>query len=171
MRLIGVILDGYTRRPKKRARVYSDKKIMDRFNLKRFTEAQNEGVYESALKELRKGKKLGHWMWFIFPQIKGLGHSSKSEYYGINNLEEAVAYLSDPVLGSRMIQCVETLLRHTNCSAEEIFSYPDYLKFRSSLTLFEKADKDLGVFTEALEKYFQGHRDEKTLELVQNEET
>lgn len=144
---------------------------MNEFNLNRFVEAQNGGDYNTALNELKNGRKHGHWMWFIFPQIEGLGQSSTSEYYGIQNLEEAAAYLSDPLLGNRLIQCVKTLLLHDSFSAKEIFGYPDYLKFRSSLTLFEKVDEDGGLFTEALEKYFKGHRDEKTLELLQNEKT
>jgi uncharacterized protein (DUF1810 family) len=140
------------------------------FNLSRFIEAQNQGVYESALTELKNGKKVGHWMWFIFPQIKGLGHSSTSVYYGIQNLDEAIAYLSDPVLGKRIIQCTETLLPLCS-SAKAIFGYPDHLKLLSSLTLFEQASGEGGVFTEALEKYYQGQRDQKTLEILQHAKT
>lgn len=138
---------------------------MLKFNLNRFIEAQNGGVYESALKELKNGKKVGHWMWFVFPQIKGLGHSSTSEYYGIQNLDEAIAYLSHPVLGQRMIQCIKVLMP-LSLSARDIFGYPDYLKFRSSLTLFEQAVGGIGVFSDALEKFYLGQRDQKTLEIL-----
>lgn len=143
---------------------------MAEFNLSRFIEAQNQGVYESALKELENGNKVGHWMWFIFPQMKGLGHSSTSAYYGIQNIDEAIAYLSDPVLGQRIIQCTEILLPLSS-SAEEIFGYPDCLKFLSSLTLFEQASGEGGVFTKALEKYYHGQRDQKTLEVLQRAKT
>ena len=142
---------------------------MSNINLTRFIEAQNEAVYETVLDELRQGRKSGHWMWFIFPQMKGLGQTSTSDFYGIQNLDEAVAYLSDPILGERLIECTEVLLNLSNNTAEEIFGYPDYLKFRSSMTLFEKASGDKNVFTLALEKYYRGQRDEKTLELLNNE--
>jgi uncharacterized protein (DUF1810 family) len=144
---------------------------MAEFNLSRFIGAQNHGSYESALRELKNGRKVGHWMWFIFPQIKGLGHSSTSVYYSIQNLDEAIAYLSDPVLGERIIQCTEALLSLPSYSAEEIFGYPDYLKFLSSLTLFEQASGKGSIFTEALEKYYPGQRDQKTLEILQHVES
>lgn len=139
------------------------------FNLSRFSEAQDQGVYESALRELEDGRKVGHWMWFIFPQIQGLGNSSTSAYYGIQNLEEARAYLSDPVLGARLIQSTEVLLSLSGCSAEKVFGYPDYLKFLSSLTLFEQASNESGVFTKALQKYYSGKRDQKTIKILKNE--
>lgn len=142
---------------------------MSGFNLNRFSEAQGQGVYESALRELKNGRKVGHWMWFIFPQVRGLGHSSTSAYYGIHNLDEATAYLSDPVLGARLIQSTEALLSLSGSSAEEVFGYPDYLKFLSSLTLFEQASDEGGVFTRALEKYYNGNRDQRTLEILNNE--
>lgn len=139
------------------------------FNLNRFSEAQDQGVYESALRELRNGRKVGHWMWFIFPQVRGLGHSSTSVYYSIQSLDEAIAYLSNPVLGDRLIQSTEAVLSLPGCSAEEVFGYPDYLKFLSSLTLFEQASGEGGVFTKALEKYYKGKRDKKTLKILKNE--
>ncbi len=141
------------------------------FNLLRFTEAQNQIGYRSVLEELRQGRKNGHWMWFIFPQIKGLGYSATSDYFGIQNLDEAVAYLSDQVLGERLIQCTKVLLSLPNYSAEEIFEYPDYLKLQSSLTLFERASNTGNLFTAALERYYQGKRDKKTLELLQKTTT
>ncbi len=139
---------------------------MANYNLSRFIEAQNKISYQSVLDELRQANKQGHWMWFIFPQIKGLGNSTTSNYYGIENLEEASAYLADPVLGERLVQCTKILLSLSGHSAQEIFGSPDYLKLRSSLTLFEQASDKTRVFTAALEKYYQGKRDEKTLELI-----
>ncbi len=108
-------------------------------------------------------------MWFIFPQIKGLGHSPTSQHFAIQNLEEAAAYLAHPVLSKRLIECTQALLALENISAEEIFGYPDYLKLRSSLTLFEEAAGGNTVFSQAIEKYFQGQRDERTLELLKEQ--
>ncbi|WP_409421546.1 DUF1810 domain-containing protein [Pseudaeromonas sp. ZJS20] len=141
---------------------------MDEFNLSRFIAAQAQGVYASALAELQHGRKVGHWMWFIFPQLKGLGHSATSEYYGISNLDEAVAYLADAVLGARLMQCTETLLLLPGHSAEALLGYPDNLKLLSSLTLFEQAAGQDGTFTAALDKYYQGQRDQKTLALLRH---
>ena len=137
----------------------------NQFNLNRFIEAQ-EHVYQSALGELRQGQKTGHWMWFIFPQIRGLGRSPISQQFAIHNLAEAAAYLAHPVLGKRLIECTQALLALENRSAEDIFGYPDCLKLRSSLTLFEKAAGGNTVFSQAIEKYFQGQRDERTLEIL-----
>ena len=137
----------------------------DQFNLNRFIEA-HEHVYQSVLSELRQGQKTGHWMWFIFPQIRGLGRSPISQQFAIQNLAEAAAYLAHPVLGKRLIECTQALLALENRSAEDIFGYPDCLKLRSSLTLFEKAAGGNNVFSQAIEKYFQGRRDERTLEIL-----
>ena len=133
--------------------------------LDRYIDAQSN-IYDSALAELRLAEKTGHWMWFIFPQIKGLGHSSTSEYYGIQGREEAKEYLSDPVLGKRLIECANALLSVSGTTAEEIFGYPDVLKLRSSMTLFENISDGNSVFSQVLDKYYQGQRDGKTLELL-----
>jgi len=140
------------------------------FDLQRFIDAQS-GAFESALAELRRGRKAGHWMWFIFPQIRGLGASLTSQRYAIQSREEAAAYLADPILGQRLIECTESLLSIEGTTAEEIFGYPDVLKLRSSLTLFEQVSDDEGVFSAALEKYYQGQRDPRTLALLEHHRT
>lgn len=134
-------------------------------NLTRYVDAQM-GIFDSALAELKRGKKTGHWMWFIFPQIKGLGSSATSEYFGIHGREEAEDYLSDPILGKRLIECANTLVSINEVTAEDIFGYPDVLKLRSSMTLFESVSCENNVFSQVLEKYYQGQRDERTLELL-----
>ena len=139
-------------------------------NLLRYTDAQAD-IYDSALAELRRGKKVGHWMWFIFPQIKGLGYSPASEYFGIQSDKEAKEYLSDPILGKRLIECANALLSAGGVTAEEIFGYPDVLKLRSSMTLFESVSSSNSVFTQVLDKYYHGQRDGKTLELLERHET
>lgn len=135
------------------------------FDLQRFIEAQ-AAVYPSALAELKNGRKTGHWMWFVFPQIRGLGASQTSRHFAIQNLQEAAAYLADPLLGPRLIECTEVLLALQGKSAAEVFGYPDDLKLRSSLTLFELVAGRASVFGRALDKYFQGQRDDKTLALA-----
>jgi uncharacterized protein (DUF1810 family) len=109
----------------------------DPYDLNRFLSAQ-EGVYDRALAELKSGQKRTHWMWYIFPQIDGLGRSPTARYYSIKNIEEARQYLNHPVLGKRLLECTEALLAAKGRSLSEIFGYPDDLKFRSSMTLFEK---------------------------------
>lgn len=133
--------------------------------LHRFIDAQAD-IYDSALAELRRGKKEGHWMWFIFPQIQGLGPSAKSDFFGIQSNAEAREYLADPVLGKRLLECANVLLSVDGATAEDIFGYPDVLKLRSSMTLFENVS-DNDAFTKILEKYYQGQRDTKTHELLQ----
>lgn len=140
------------------------------FDLQRFIDAQS-GVFESALAELRRGRKVGHWMWFIFPQMRGLGTSLISQRYAIQSRDEATAYLAHPILGQRLIECTESLLSIEGTTAEEIFGYPDVLKLRSSLTLFEQVSDDEGVFSAALEKYYQGQRDPRTLALLEHNQT
>jgi uncharacterized protein (DUF1810 family) len=132
------------------------------YDLERFVQAQ-AGVYERVLAELAAGSKRGHWMWFIFPQIQGLGMSEISVRFAIDSLEEAKAYLAHPVLGPRLRQCVETMLGVHNKTAEEVFGYPDDMKFRSSMTLFAKASETGSVFEQALERYFDGKMDGATL--------
>jgi uncharacterized protein (DUF1810 family) len=136
----------------------------DPFNLARFTEAQN-GVYEHAIAELRRGQKTSHWMWFVFPQIAGLGQSSTSRYYAISSLAEAQAYLAHPVLGPRLRECASVLLAMSR-SADQIFGGIDALKLRSSMTLFQYADPGEPLFQQVLDQYFDGAADPATLERV-----
>jgi uncharacterized protein (DUF1810 family) len=126
-------------------------------DLDRFVTAQNSGgTYARALAELRAGRKTGHWMWFVFPQIAGLGHSAMAQAYAISDLAEAKAYLAHPVLGPRLRQCAEALDAVEGRSAEEVMGGIDAMKLRSSLTLFARADPAETLFTEVLEKYFAG---------------
>lgn len=135
----------------------------DRFNLERFVEAQ-QGVYEGVLAELRSGRKRSHWMWFIFPQIRGLGRTSTSQLYAISGLDEAVAFLDHPILGRRLRECTALANAIPSSSAREVFGSPDDLKFRSSMTLFAQAAADKAVFFQALEKYFGSAPDPLTLQ-------
>jgi uncharacterized protein (DUF1810 family) len=137
----------------------------DDCHLHRFLEAQDH-VYEAVLDELRAGKKHGHWMWYIFPQIRGLGHSGPALKFAITSLEEAKAYLQHPVLGPRLRECSQLVINVEGHNAEEIFCYPDNLKFRSCMTLFMTATTDNNVFKEALLKYFEGKPDKLTLDLL-----
>jgi uncharacterized protein (DUF1810 family) len=138
----------------------------DPFDLTRFTKAQ-ERVYASVLAELRSGWKRTHWMWFIFPQIDGLGHSSTAKFYAIKNIEEARQYLKHPVLGARLVECSEAVLAVEGRSVAAIFGYPDDMKLKSSMTLFASVAGDPhSVFNSVLDKYFQGERDSRTLQLL-----
>ena len=130
--------------------------------LERFVEAQ-EPVIERAMAELRAGRKTSHWMWFVFPQIRGLGHSPTAQHFAIASRGEAEAYLRHPVLGPRLRQCTQLVNAVEGRSIEEIFGYPDYLKFRSSVTLFAHSTDDNRVFVDALNKYFGGEYDPLTL--------
>ena len=134
-------------------------------SLERFVRAQ-EGVYPRALAELKAGKKQSHWMWFIFPQVAGLGHSAMAQMYAIASLDEARAYLAHPVLGPRLRECCEAVLAVEGKSAHDIFGSPDDLKFRSSLTLFAQAMPDEPLFQDLLMKFFGGKPDLATLELL-----
>ena len=116
--------------------------------------------------ELIAGRKRGHWIWFIFPQMKGLGHSAQSEFYGIGSLEEAAAYARHPLLGPRLLQCTQLVNQAEGRTIHEILGPPDDLKFRSSMTLFARAAEDATVFDEALNKYFYGEADPLTLKLL-----
>ncbi len=136
-------------------------------DLERFVEAQ-QNIYQQVLKELRNGKKTSHWMWFIFPQIEGLGYSSTAKYYSIKNIKEAKEYLAHPVLGSRLLECFNILLNIKNKTADDIFGYPDNLKLKSCITLFHFISPQENVFEKALQKYFFGGQDEKTISIVQN---
>lgn len=134
----------------------------DPYDLQRFLTAQ-QVVYEVARTELRAGRKQTHWMWFIFPQIKGLGHSPMAIRYAISSLEEARAYLAHPVLGPRLRECSQIVADLDDTSVDIIFGHPDDLKFRSSMTLFSHATSDNKVFVDCLRKYFGGEADRATL--------
>lgn len=137
----------------------------DPYNLQRFVEAQIHR-YEQVCKELKAGYKCSHWMWFIFPQCKGLGHSPTANLYAIDSRQEAEAYLAHPVLGPRLRECTRLVNGVEGRTVEQIFGYPDDLKFRSSMTLFANATADNAVFVKALEKYFDGKPDQRTLDLL-----
>jgi uncharacterized protein (DUF1810 family) len=123
-----------------------------------------EGVFETALQELTRGQKMSHWMWFIFPQVGGLGSSAMAERYAIRSLAEAEAYLKHPILSRRLRQCAEALLALTGKSASEIMGYPDDMKLRSSMTLFAKAaGQSEEIFQRVLDKYYVGETDEQAL--------
>ena len=139
----------------------------DPFDLARFTSAQ-EGVYGRALAEVRGGLKRSHWMWFIFPQIEGLGSSPTAEYYAIGSLAEARQYLRHPVLGARLRECAEAVLAVEGRSASEIFGYPDDLKLRSSMTLFARVAEADSVFARVLAKYYGGQQDPMTLGILKD---
>ena len=134
-------------------------------NLMRFLEAQNK-MYLTAFSEIEKGKKETHWMWFIFPQIKGLGHSNTANYYAINDLKEAEEFLEHPILGKHLIEITTLLLRSKQKSAEVIFGDLDALKLRSSMTLFAMAKNTNPVFKEVLDAYFAGQFDHLTLSII-----
>jgi uncharacterized protein (DUF1810 family) len=131
------------------------------FDLERFIAAQ-EGVYAGALGELRRGRKTGHWIWFVFPQLVGLGRSDMSRRYGIESLAEARAYLEHPVLGARLRECARAVLATQGASADQIFGPLDATKVRSSMTLFHRAAPDELPFKEMLERFYAGHADEAT---------
>jgi uncharacterized protein (DUF1810 family) len=134
------------------------------YDLTRFVDAQAED-YPRALSELRAGEKRSHWMWYIFPQIAGLGHSAMSRRYAIESVAEARAYLNHPVLGPRLRECFRAVIDIVGRSAHEIFGSPDDLKLRSCATLFDRASTG-DVFEEVIDKYFDGERDEETLRLL-----
>ncbi len=134
----------------------------DRYDLGRFVEAQ-ERVYGRVLEELTAGRKRSHWMWYVFPQIAGLGFSPTSQRFAIAGADEARAYLDHPVLGPRLRECAQKVLDIEGLSASEVFGYPDDLKLRSSMTLFAAVSPDRSVFERVLEKYFDGRRDDQTL--------
>jgi len=137
----------------------------DPFNLNRFLTAQEE-TYTQALAELRRGEKESHWIWFIFPQIDGLGRSETARRYALKSRAEAVAYLQHPVLGPRLIECAEALLQVHGKSASDIMGYPDDLKLHSSATLFAAISKPGSLFHQLLTRYFQGKADQKTISLL-----
>ncbi len=134
----------------------------DPYNLQRFVDAQ-QSVYKDVCWELQGGRKLTHWMWFIFPQIKGLGRSDFAEKFAISSHKEAEAYLEHPVLGPRLRECTQLVASINKRSIEDIFRYPDYMKFRSSMTLFAHIAAESEVFDGCLRKYFNGEPDPATL--------
>mmetsp|Transcript_49904 Transcript_49904/g.93381 ORF Transcript_49904/g.93381 Transcript_49904/m.93381 type:complete len:184 (+) Transcript_49904:81-632(+) len=136
----------------------------DKYNLQRFVDAQAP-VYEVVLRELRAGQKRNHWMWFVFPQIAGLGVSYTAKFYALSSRDEATAYLHHSLLGPRLHECVGEILQIRGKSAVEIFGQVDAMKLRSSLTLFDKVEPET-EFHEALRVYFGGKRDTRTLDLL-----
>ena len=137
----------------------------DRFDLQRFIDAQRP-VIDQVKAELAAGDKRSHWMWFVFPQLKGLGHSATALHYGIGSREEALAYWRHPVLGARLKECTALMLAVEGRSARRILGSPDDLKFCSCMTLFEQIAADEPAFGQALDKYFGGERDARTLALL-----
>ena len=138
----------------------------DTFDLARFVAAQNAS-YAAALEEIRAGRKQTHWMWFVFPQLQGLGSSSTARFYAIKNAAEAEAYLAHPVLGPRLLEISDVLLGVEGKSASEIFGSPDDLKLRSCATLFANVSECGSVFEQVLEKFFDGQPDPETMRLLQ----
>lgn len=135
---------------------------MDRFNLQRFIEAQ-DGLWSQALAEIQRGRKQSHWIWFIFPQIAGLGHSQTARFYAISGRPEAEAFLAHPTLADRLLTATQAMLQHSNLSAHQILGSPDDLKFRSSMTLFATISKKGSPFEQALAQFYGGKPDEATL--------
>jgi uncharacterized protein (DUF1810 family) len=141
--------------------------VNDRYDLERFVAAQNNGgIYDQALAELQVGRKSGHWMWFVFPQLAGLGHSDTARRYAISSLEEARDYLEHPVLGPRLLECAQVLSRHADRTAEDVFGSIDARKLRSSMTLFLRAAPRETVFKTVLARFFDGEPDPATDDLL-----
>lgn len=149
--------------PETRACANDSHSLTDPYDLDRFVEAQAVN-YEDALAELRAGRKQTHWMWYVFPQIAGLGNSAMSVRYAIRSEDEARAYLAHPILGPRLIECAEALLALENHSAREVMGSPDDLKLRSSATLFAQVSPPGSVFERVLTQYYSSEPDPKTLE-------
>ena len=141
----------------------------DPFNLSRFVSAQARD-YEIAREELRNGRKRTHWIWYIFPQIDGLGYSANSKFYAIKSKAEAQKYLEHPLLGARLLECANILLKLEGRSASEIFGSPDDLKLKSSMTLFAAVQSQEPAFAGVLDKYFQGKRDARTIALLDSDD-
>jgi uncharacterized protein (DUF1810 family) len=146
--------------------IHDHKPDEDPFDLERFLQAQ-EGGYEQALKELKRGRKVSHWMWYVFPQIDGLGSSEIAHYYSIKSSNEAFAYLQHPTLGPRIVECCDAILNIHGKSATGIFGFPDDLKLGSSMTLFSTVADPDSVFARVILKYFEGVPDTRTLELLE----
>jgi uncharacterized protein (DUF1810 family) len=140
------------------------KEVRKMYDLERFVSAQDK-IYQIALSEMQEGHKVSHWMWYIFPQLKGLGFSSTAKYYGIYGAEEAKAYLEHPLLGTRLREITKTLLNVVSNDAEEVMGYPDDLKLQSCMTLFAQVSNEK-IFMDVLNKFFAGKMDEKTLKFL-----
>lgn len=136
-----------------------------KYNLSRFTAAHDRD-FSTALREIKSGRKISHWMWYIFPQIRGLGRSSTSQYYSIQNLDEAIAFLNDPYLGGNFQEICQALLALETNNATEVFGKPDDIKLKSSMTLFAMASEENSIFHQVLEKFFKGKYDELTLRIL-----
>jgi len=139
----------------------------DAFNLDRFVRAQR-AVFDAVRLQLMAGEKTSHWMWFIFPQLAGLGYSQRAVEFAISSRQEGDAYIRHPLLGPRLLECTRLVLQVQDRSLQDIFGYPDDLKFRSSMTLFGEIAPETKVFKEALQKYCGGDRDERTLQLLKS---
>jgi uncharacterized protein (DUF1810 family) len=140
--------------------------MIDNFDLNRFLEAQNNS-YHTALNEIKSGRKYSHWMWYIFPQYKGLGFSSDSQKYAIRSVDEAIAYLKHPILGNRLIEISHVFLELQDKSAYEVLGDPDHLKLKSCMTLFDLVQKENEIFLKVLHKYYGGNYCVKTLKQIQ----
>ena len=140
---------------------------MDQYNLNRFVEAQLT-TYECAILELTQGRKESHWIWYIFPQIEGLGKSDKAKLYSIKSLEEGRAYLRHPLLGQRLVEACEVLLHLKDASMDEVMGFPDDLKLLSSMTLFEAVSNSNIIFTKMIETYYDNDRDKGSLEIIKS---
>ncbi len=139
------------------------REAVDPSRLQRFVDAQDSGgVYDDALRELREGRKRSHWMWFVFPQVAGLGRSALAQAYAVSGLAEAEAYLAHPVLGPRLRECARALTGLADADAEDVLGPVDAQKLRSSMTLFARAASDEPVFRDVLERYFGGEEDAET---------
>ena len=138
---------------------------MNKFNLNRFVEAQTNS-YEAAMNELSQGKKTGHWIWYIFPQIEGLGSTDMTKLFSIKSTQEAIAYLEHPLLGKRLVESCEILVSLDATSISEVMGFPDDLKLRSSMTLFEYVSKPNSIFRKVLIRYFDNELDETSIKLI-----
>jgi uncharacterized protein (DUF1810 family) len=138
---------------------------MDQYNLSRFIEAQ-ETTYKGAMLELARGRKDSHWIWYIFPQIDGLGNSETTKIYSIKSLEEGRAYLEHPLLGQRLVESCEILLSLKDASMNKVMGFPDDLKLLSSMTLFENISSENSIFSKIIEVYFDNNRDENSLRII-----
>jgi uncharacterized protein (DUF1810 family) len=143
--------------------------LNDPFDLRRFVGAQQD-TYAQAVRELAAGRKASHWMWYVFPQLRGLGHSAMANRFGIASLDEARAYLAHALLGPRLQECVQLALRIDGRTITDVFGSPDDMKFRSCMTLFQAAAPEQAMFGEALRKYFDAVADASTLELLRGQD-
>jgi uncharacterized protein (DUF1810 family) len=141
----------------------------DPYDLERFITAQ-ESDYDTAIEELQRGAKRSHWIWYVFPQVAGLGSSMMAERYAIQSREEGAAYLAHPILGARLAECASVLLQHTGKTAEDVMGYPDSLKLKSSMTLFAELSATDSVFQKVLNHYFSGAGDVRTTEYLAKHE-